>query len=109
MKKIINKLNKNDLNHLPPLFENHNEKILIIFLGFNSKRSKELLNLFLKIKTIVNNNSFEIKGFLLYLCIENLCLVNLLFFDKDSHICSNDGKHNYFDDPFPLLINGLKK
>ncbi len=78
------------------------------FLGLNSKRSKELLNLFLKIKTIVNNNSFEIKGFLLYLCIENLCLVNLLFFDKDSHICSNDGKHNYFDDPFPLLINGLK-
>lgn len=57
---------------------------------------------------MVNNNSFEIKVFLFYLCIENLCLVNLLFFDKDAHICSNDGKHNYFDDPFPLLINGLK-
>ncbi|WP_373364759.1 hypothetical protein [Borreliella garinii] len=38
-------------------------------MGLNSKRSKELLNLFLKIKTMVNNKFLRNQGFLFYLCI----------------------------------------
>ncbi|WP_210753407.1 P52 family lipoprotein [Borreliella valaisiana] len=110
MKNIIDKLDKDDLNHLTSLFENHNKKIFDdFFLSLGSKRSKELLNLLLKIKTMVNNNSFEIEVFLFYLCIENPCLVNLLFFDKDTHICSDDEEHNCFDGPIPTIDQQFEK
>ncbi len=110
MKNIIDKLNKDDLNHLTPLFENYDKKIFDDFsLSLGSKKSKELLNLFLKIKIMVNNNSFEIEIFFIYLCIEDPRLVNLLFFDKDMHICSDNGEHNCFDDPIPNIINSFKK
>lgn len=110
MKNIIDKLDKDDLNHLTPLFENYDEKNFDdFFLSLGSKRSKELLNLLLKIKTMVNNNSFEIEVFLFYLCIENPCLVNLLFFDKDTHICSDDEEHNCFDGPIPTIDQQFEK
>lgn len=110
MKNIIDKLDKDDLNHLTPLFENYDEKIFDdFFLSLGSKRSKELLNLLLKIKTMVNNNSFEIEVFLFYLCIENPCLVNLLFFDKDTHICSDDEEHNCFDGLIPTIDQQFEK
>ncbi|WP_031477901.1 P52 family lipoprotein [Borreliella garinii] len=110
MKNIIDKLDKDDLNHLTPLFENYDEKNFDdFFLSLGSKRSKELLNLLLKIKTMVNNNSFEIEVFLFYLCIENPCLVNLLFFDKDTHICSDEEEHNCFDGPIPTIDQQFEK
>ncbi|WP_267912461.1 P52 family lipoprotein [Borreliella bavariensis] len=50
MKNIIDKLNKDDLNHLTLLFENYDKKNFDDFsLSSGSKKSKELLNLFLKI------------------------------------------------------------
>ncbi|WP_419178603.1 P52 family lipoprotein [Borreliella garinii] len=58
MKNIIYKLNKDYSNHLTPLFENYDKKFLTILLSLSSKKSKELLNLFFKIKIMVNNNSF---------------------------------------------------
>ncbi|WP_236842536.1 P52 family lipoprotein [Borreliella garinii] len=110
MKNIIDKLDKDDLNHLTPLFENYDEKNFDdFFLSLGSKRSKELLNLLLKIKTMVNNNSFEIEVFLFYLCIENPCLVNLLFFDKDTHICSDEEEHNCLDGPIPTIDQQFEK
>ncbi|WP_267502851.1 P52 family lipoprotein [Borreliella garinii] len=110
MKNIIDKLDKDDLNHLTPLFENHDKKNFDdFFLSLGSKRSKELLNLLLKIKTMINNNSFEIEVFLLYLCIENPYLVNLLFFDKDTHICSDEEEHNCFDGPIPTIDQQFEK
>nr|WP_234926543.1 P52 family lipoprotein [Borreliella garinii] len=110
MKNIIDKLDKDDLNHLTPLFENYDEKNFDdFFLSLGSKRSKELLNLLLKIKTMVNNNSFEIEVFLFYLCIENPCLANLLFFDKDTHICSDDEEYNCFDGPIPTIDQQFEK
>ncbi|WP_210369335.1 P52 family lipoprotein, partial [Borreliella garinii] len=106
----IDKLDKDDLNHLTPLFENHDKKNFDdFFLSLGSKRSKELLNLLLKIKTMINNNSFEIEVFLLYLCIENPYLVNLLFFDKDTHICSDEEEHNCFDGPIPTIDQQFEK
>ncbi|WP_267502849.1 P52 family lipoprotein [Borreliella garinii] len=101
MKNIIEKLNKDDLNPFTPLFEHYDKKFLTIFLSLSSKKFKELFNLFLKIKIMVNNNSFEIEIFLFYLCIENPHLVNLFFFDKDTHICSDNEEHNCFDNPIP--------
>lgn len=112
IKKVIDKLSKGDLdlNHLPPLFENYNEEVFDnFFLELGFKRSKELLKLFLKIKTKINNCSFETEVFLFYLCIENPCLVNLLFFDKDAHICSDDEDHNCFDDPVPTIDQQFEK
>lgn len=110
MKNIIDKLNKDDLNHLTLLFENYDKKIFDDFsLSSGSKKSKELLNLFLKIKIMVNNNSFEIKVFLFYLCIEDPHLVNLLFFDKNTHICSDNEEHNCFDDPIPNIDQQFQK
>lgn len=58
---------------------------------------------------MINNNSFEIEVFLLYLCIENPYLVNLLFFDKDTHICSDEEKHNCFDGPIPTIDQQFEK
>ncbi|WP_327796220.1 P52 family lipoprotein [Borreliella garinii] len=51
IKNVLDKLNKDDLNHLTSLFENHNNKKIFddFFLSLGSKKSKELLNLFLKI------------------------------------------------------------
>lgn len=84
------------------MFEDYDENDfdeVFIRLGYN--RAKELINLFLKLKTRVSNSVFETEVFSLYMCIKDACLINLLYFD--------DAKgHNCFDCVCLLLINNAK-
>ncbi|WP_424632697.1 P52 family lipoprotein [Borreliella lusitaniae] len=74
MKRVINELqiiDDVDSNSSWVLFEDYNEKDFDeFFLNLGSKRTKELINLFLKIKTRISNDFFETQVFLFYLCIK---------------------------------------
>ncbi|WP_330529219.1 P52 family lipoprotein [Borreliella valaisiana] len=79
-------------------------------MNLGSRRSKELINLFGKIKIEISNKAFEVEVFLLYFCIEEVCLVNLLYFDGEGHICSDEeGVHVCFDSPVPSINQQFKK
>ncbi|WP_418456560.1 P52 family lipoprotein [Borreliella lusitaniae] len=97
IKRVINELqiiDDVDSNSSWVLFEDYNEKDFDeFFLNLGSKRTKELINLFLKIKTRISNDFFETQVFLFYLCIKNLSLIKLLFFNEEEHICSDEKEH----------------
>ncbi|WP_210360421.1 P52 family lipoprotein [Borreliella garinii] len=109
MKRAISKLRNNsaednNCNFTLPLFENYNEKYVDkFFLSLGSDRAKQLINLFCKIKTRISDSMFETEVFLLYLCIENICLVNLLY----CH-CDCDCEDNCLDCIEPTLEQQFK-
>ncbi|MCD2332840.1 P52 family lipoprotein [Borreliella americana] len=84
--------------------ENYDEKDFDeFFLKLGSKRSKELINLFRKIKNRISEKSFEIEVFILYLCIDDPCTTDIFYIDEGDNLLfdeddnSFDGNDNSFD------------
>lgn len=91
-----------------PLFEDYDENDFDkFFTRLGSKRSKELINLFLKLKMRVSNSVFEIEVFFLYMCIKDAYLINLFYFDDDEHNCF-DCVVRTFDQQFKSIVKSLK-
>ncbi len=107
MKRVISELRNNSIkdnncNFTLPLFENYNEKYFDkFFVRLGSNRAKQLINLFRKIKTRISDSMFETEVFLLYLCIKDMCLVNLMY-------CEGEGEDNCFDCMEPTLDQQFK-
>ncbi|WP_215538924.1 P52 family lipoprotein [Borreliella bavariensis] len=100
-----------DSNFLWPLFEDYNENDFDEFFAkLGPNRAKELINLFCKLKMRVSNSVFETEVFLLYMCITDTCLVNLLYFDYEEHNCfDDDNKQNCFNLVEPTLNDLYRK
>ncbi|APJ09135.1 P52 family lipoprotein [Borreliella afzelii] len=91
-----------------PLFEDYSENDFDkFFTRLGSKRSKELINLFLKLKMRVSNSVFETEVFFLYMCIKDAYLINLFYFDDDEHNCFDCVMHT-FDQQFKSIVKSLK-
>lgn len=91
-----------------PLFEDYSENDFDkFFTRLGSKRSKELINLFLKLKMRVSNSVFETEVFFLYMCIKDAYLINLFYFDDDEHNCF-DCVMRTFDQQFKSIVKSLK-
>ncbi|WP_419264775.1 P52 family lipoprotein [Borreliella afzelii] len=91
-----------------PLFEDYSENDFDkFFTRLGSKRSKELINLFLKLKMRVSNSVFEAEVFFLYMCIKDAYLINLFYFDDDEHNCF-DCVMRTFDQQFKSIVKSLK-
>ncbi|SCW42145.1 hypothetical protein SAMN02983004_01052 [Borreliella japonica] len=101
--KSSNKIeNGIDSNSLWPLFEDYDEKNFDdFFVSLGSEKAKQLINLFRKIKTRISVNVFETEVFLLYICIEDVFLVNLMYSD-----CEDED--NCFDYIEPTLDQQFK-
>ncbi|WP_233781029.1 P52 family lipoprotein [Borreliella bavariensis] len=91
-----------------PLFEDYSENDFDkFFTRLGSKRSKELINLFFKLKMRVSNSVFETEVFFLYMCIKDAYLINLFYFDDDEHNCF-DCVMRTFDQQFKSIVKSLK-
>uniref|UniRef100_UPI003B21C039 P52 family lipoprotein n=1 Tax=Borreliella tanukii TaxID=56146 RepID=UPI003B21C039 len=95
-----------DSNFLFRVFETYDGKDFDeFFTRLGSNRSKELINLFLKLKTRVSNSVFETEVFSFYMCIKDTSLINLLYFNNDD--VDKDG-YNCFDCVVPTLDQQFK-
>ncbi|AZA27453.1 MULTISPECIES: P52 family lipoprotein [Borreliella] len=114
MKKAINELKNNnyfkiedsvDSNSLLPLFENYNEKDFDeFFMSLGSKRAKELINLFRKIKTRIGYDLFESEVLIFYFCIRSPELFNIFYINVERYSFDDGGEHG-FDDGEGLSID----
>ncbi|MCD2322096.1 P52 family lipoprotein [Borreliella burgdorferi] len=71
------------------------------FFNLGPEKSKELINLFRKIKVKLSNNVFENEVFIFYLCIDDMSFFKLLsLLDRNNF---DDWDRDNFDN-WPILI-----
>lgn len=90
MKRVVDEFKNN-------LFENYKEKDFDeLFMILGAKRAKELINLFLKIKTGVGYDLFKCEVIILYFCIMDTEFVNVFCLNVERYSFDDVERHVIF-------------